>query len=223
MLMAMFNIKEGTFVFVPWRIQGIVRNEERVLNYSLHLLEKQHKYLINCLTRDQIMATNKLEGFLEKFGHAPRVSVVMSKCRMARSENKSGAVTTAEDGRPMMSKMRPWLSNTATGMKQHTSLLPLPLKSSALLPHKSNGFRPKTSAFLPNKNGFRPDGFRPKTSGFVYKTSGFVPNSKTSGLVPSKTSGFVPSKTSGFVPSSRTCTSGSSTQRKPPQVKNLWN
>ena len=201
----MFNIKEGTFVFVPWRIQGIVRNEERVLNYSLHLLEKQHKYLLNCLTRDQIMAANKLEVFLQKFGRAPRASVVMSKCRLARSGNKSSGFGIAEDGRPMVNR-RPWLSNTATGVKQRSSLLPFP--------NKASGFRPKTSALLSN-NGFKHDGFRPKTSGFKYNTSGFMADRTSSGFMTSKTSGFVPSKTSQVVPSNRTST-GSSTQRKPP-------
>lgn len=81
LIMAMINIKEGTLVFVPWRIQGIVRNEERQLNYSIHLLEKQNKYLLNCITRDQIMATNKLDRFTDKFSKAPRVSAIMAKVK----------------------------------------------------------------------------------------------------------------------------------------------
>lgn len=71
--MAVLNIKEGTFVFVPWRIQGIVRNEERLLNKSLHLLDKEKKYLLNCITRDQNMATAKMLRLHEKLKKAPRV------------------------------------------------------------------------------------------------------------------------------------------------------
>lgn len=108
--MAMINIKEGTTVFVPWRIQGIVRNEERILNYKTHLLEKQNKYLLNCITRNQLMAANKLEKFNEKFSNAARVSVVLAK------EKNSGKCW---DRRQQRDKDRPWRShqNKATAAK----------------------------------------------------------------------------------------------------------
>lgn len=79
--MAVINIKEGTNVFVPWRIQGIVRNEDRILNYNIHLLEKQNKYLLNCITRDQIMATNRLDKFNDRLDNAARLSSVMTKSK----------------------------------------------------------------------------------------------------------------------------------------------
>ena len=77
----MINIKEGTLVFVPWRIQGIVRNEERQLNYSIRLLEKHKRYVLNCITKDQNTAMNKLAKFSEKLNKTPRVSNIMEKAK----------------------------------------------------------------------------------------------------------------------------------------------
>ena len=114
-VMAVLNIKEGTFVFVPWRIQGIVRNEERLLNKSLHLLDKEKKYLLNCITRDQSMATAKMLRLHEKLKKAPRVS------QPNKMEEKKSAV------------IRPWAKAKA---KAHdTTRLPFnssPLYSSPL-------------------------------------------------------------------------------------------
>jgi hypothetical protein len=86
--MAMINIKKGTLVFVPWRIQGIVRNEERQLKSSIRLLEKQNKYVLKCITRNQNTATNKLVKFTEKLNNTPRVSAIMSKARQTREQSK---------------------------------------------------------------------------------------------------------------------------------------
>lgn len=88
--MAMINIMEGTMVFVPWRIQGIVRNEERLLSYSIHLLEKQHRYLLSCITREQMIAANKLERFMEKFNSAPKLSAITKSSDFGR-KNKGSA------------------------------------------------------------------------------------------------------------------------------------
>lgn len=123
--MAMINIKEGTLVFVPWRIQGIVRNEERQLNYSIHLLEKRNKYLLNCITRDQVMATNKLNRFTEKFNRAPKVSTIMAKAK-TRIESENRRTGPAANRRPIAATSRPWESRkilpplSAAGKRQVT-------------------------------------------------------------------------------------------------------
>lgn len=119
--MAMINIKEGTLVFVPWRIQGIVRNEERQLNYSIHLLEKQNKYTLNCITRNQNMAINKLARFSEKLHKTPRVSDIMAKARMTREQ----ARTAATNRRPALTKNKLWDSGKRS--------LPIQKKTAPLL------------------------------------------------------------------------------------------
>ena len=78
-VMAMLNIRNGTTVCVPWRIQGIVRNEDRLRVYTLRQLEKQNKYLLNSLAREQMLATNRLGRFMEKLNNASRTSDIMAR------------------------------------------------------------------------------------------------------------------------------------------------
>jgi len=84
--MAMIKLKEGTTVFVPWRIQGVIRNEERMLNFQLHLLEKQTKYLVNSITREQLTATKKLEKFNDRLKNAARISHAKPKPPFTRKQ-----------------------------------------------------------------------------------------------------------------------------------------
>lgn len=146
LLMAMINIKEGTLVFVPWRIQGIVRNEERLLSYSIHLLEKQNKYLLNCITRDQIMATNKLDRFTEKFNKAPRVSTIMAKAKKRIAADNKRTCTAPANRRqapPPMNK--PWQPRQAlpamvTGLGKPQAAPPLLQKQQS----QRMGFLPRS-------------------------------------------------------------------------------
>lgn len=144
----MINIKEGTLVFVPWRIQGIVRNEERQLNYSIHLLEKQNKYLLNCITRDQIMATNKLDRFTDKFNKAPRVSTIMAKVKRGTVPDihRSATLGKIAPNSRRQGTQHPWQSGkqlpaipgTTAGGKQQPAP-PLQREKS-----KRTGFLPRT-------------------------------------------------------------------------------
>lgn len=122
-IMAVINIKEGTTIFVPWRIQGIVRNEDRILHYNLHLLEKQYRYLLNCITREQIMATNRLERFLKKFNSAARLSSMMPRSKhYEKLDPRSRSATRSEQ---LMNRERPWRQRTAVSLPSApTSPLP---------------------------------------------------------------------------------------------------
>ena len=61
----------------PGEYRGLYAMKERILNYNLNLLEKQNKYLVSCITRDQIMATNRLDKFNERLNNAARMSAVL--------------------------------------------------------------------------------------------------------------------------------------------------
>ena len=151
--MAMINIKEGTLVFVPWRIQGIVRNEERQLNYSIHLLEKQNKYTLNCITRNQNMAINKLARFSEKLNNTPRVSAIMDKARKTREAVRTAAINR----RPAAMTRRP-----ATMTRKPAAMTrSKPWEPSKLLPAGQKTAPPLRSQ-ISQRTGFLPRGQQEK-------------------------------------------------------------
>ena len=137
--MAMISIRDGTTVFVPWRIQGIVRNEDRLRNYSLHVLEKQNKYLLNCITREQMLASNRLDRFMEKLNNAPRSSEIIAR------QNKG--VMNRIQSKKVQGKTMTWRKKKRLQPKESTAVPAKPHQSSntRFLPEIST---PKQTATL---------------------------------------------------------------------------
>ena len=74
--MAMLLTTAGTTVLVPWRIQGAVGNEERVMNHSLKLLAKENVYKIKNLSREMKIAMDKFQDLVESFENCVDVSAI---------------------------------------------------------------------------------------------------------------------------------------------------
>lgn len=140
----MLNIRDGTRVFVPWRIQGIVRNEDRLRNYSLDQLEKQNKYLLNCIAREQMLASNRLDRFVEKLNNAPRTSDIMTrgnKGTMSRIQGRKPILVLDRTMTWRHASLQPMVSlgQTAPLTKQRSSrLLPdISIPRQAMPPKKA--------------------------------------------------------------------------------------
>ncbi len=89
-------------LLVPWRVQGAVKNEERLLNHSIKLLDKEIKQQMRSITRDQKFYQNKYQKFQDRMNTCVNNNVSTTVTESKTKVPEAAEVVAEKNKKPLI-------------------------------------------------------------------------------------------------------------------------